>query len=267
MSRQHKIILNAFDIPTRPEHKKQMEPILMYLKHHRRFCFLLTSTLFAFFTSTVALAQVSPSSCGQLRAPGQFGPFDFRTAQSQLPIVENYHFTPVVEALIRGSTNTLPGGDLDYTLRAFPNHHRALSAVVRYGDKMKSLKPPGLNFSVECYFYRALQFRPDDTIVRMIYARYLAKLERTPEAKQQLELATASAGDNAFSHYNIGLIYFDFKDFDKALEQAHKAIKLGFPRTALQEQLQSIGKWAESAAAQPDSPTQPVGSSTPKASQ
>jgi len=81
--------------------------------------------------------------------------------------------------------------------------------------------------------------------VRMIYATYLSKSARAPEAIQQLERATASAGDNAFSHYNIGLIYFDLKQYDRALLQAHKAIELGFRQTALRDQLQSVGKWTE----------------------
>ena len=239
----------------------------MYSKNNKRFIPLVFGTLIAFITSTATIAQVAPSSCGELRPPGQFGPFDYRTAQSQLPIVEKYHFTPTVEALISGSTAELPGNDLDYTLRAFPNHHKALIAMVRYGEKMKSPKPSGLNYPVECYFDRALRFQPDDTIVRMFYARFLSKRERTQEARQQLERATTTAGDNGFTHYNIGLIYFDFKDYDKALVQAHKAIALGFIRPALREQLQGIGKWIEPAILPPDDSNPSVIESIPKATQ
>lgn len=226
----------------------------MYSKNNNRFIFNVFGTLIAIITSTTAIAQSAPSSCGELRSQGQFGPFDYRTAKSQLPIVERYHFTPAVEALIRGSSNELPGADLDYTLRAFPNHHKALISLVRYGEKMNSPHPSGLHYPVECYFDRALRFEPDDTIVRMLYARYLSKLERPQEARQQLDRATTLAGENAFSHYNIGLIYFDFKDYDKALVQAHKAITLGFMQPALREQLQSVGKWTEPAEPQTVSP-------------
>lgn len=222
---------------------------------------MILGALIAIITSTTAIAQVAPSNCGELRPHGQFGPFDYRSAKFQLPIVERYHFTPAVEALIRGSSNELPGADLDYTLRAFPNHHKALISLVRYGEKMKSPHPSGLNYPVECYFDRALRFEPDDTIVRMLYARYLSKLERPQEARQQLDRATTLAGENAFSHYNIGLIYFDFKDYDKALVQAHKAIALGFMQPALREQLQGVGKWIEPAEPHTVSPIDPI--STP----
>ena len=213
----------------------------------RQFDVLLIGLLFAVLGATPVYAQSGDSACGSLSQGAGYGPFDYRTDKPKLGIVEQFHFTPVVEALIRGSTSTLPGADLDYTLRAIPNHHRALMAVVRYGEKMKSPKPSGTGYSVECYFDRALRFRPDDKIVRMIYATFLSKNARTPEAIQQLEQAAASAADNAFSHYNIGLVYFDLKDYDKALAQAHKALALGFPRTDLRDQLRSVGKWSEPA--------------------
>ena len=79
----------------------------------------------------------------------------------------------------------------------------------------------------------------------MLYATYLAKNSRLPEATKQLERATESAGENAFTHNNIGMVYFDMKDYDKALVMAHKSIDLGFPQTTLREQLQSVGKWSE----------------------
>lgn len=220
----------------------------MHFNPSKKFIDQLVYLLMAIFASLPGYAQSDNSACGSLsvkRGGGGVGPFDYQTDKPSLEIVEKYHFTPAVEALIRGSTNALPGADLDYTLRAIPNHHRALMAMMRYGEKMKSPTPPGAHYSVECYFDRALRFRPNDTIARMLYATLLSKNARRPEAIQQLELATVAAAGNAFSHYNIGLIYFDLKDYDKALTQAHKAIALGFPQTALRDKLHSAGKWTD----------------------
>ena len=61
----------------------------------------------------------------------------------------------------------------------------------------------------------------------------------------QLEAVVKTAGDNSFSHYNTGLIYFDIKDYDQALAQAHKAYGLGFLQPALRDQLKIAGKWKE----------------------
>ena len=204
----------------------------------------------AVFALVSALAQTSASNCGPspLAVGGQqggVGPFDYRTEKSKIGIVEQFHFTPVVEALIRGQTTTLPGGDLHYTLAAIPNHHRALISMARYGEKMKSQQPFGVRYSVECYFDRALRFRPNDVVVRMLYATFLTSKARASEALQQLSHATLIAADNAFSHYNIGLVYFDMKEYDKALVQAHTAIALGFPQTILRDQLRAVGKWTD----------------------
>ncbi len=190
-------------------------------------------------------AQSSNSACGSLT--NAYGPYDYRTDRDKLPIVLVNHFTDEVEALIRGKTGERPGGDIDYTLRAIPNNHRALMAMMRLGEKEKKLQPSGSRYTVECWFERAILFRPDDSIVRMIYSSYLKSKERLQEANAQLDIATNYAQDNAFTHYNIGLHYFDLKSYEKALFQAHKAISLGFPQTALRDQLQGVGKWTEPA--------------------
>jgi len=168
-------------------------------------------------------------------------------------MVQNSHFTPEVENLIRGQSGYI-GGDLSYTLNAFPNHHRALMAMVALGEKEKTNQPAHSDHSVECWFQRAIAWAPDDNIVRMIFARYLAKANRANEAEQQLGVAASQAGDNAFTHNNLGLIYFDMKDYEKALFHAHKAYELGLGIPTLREQLKSVGKWSEPAEAPPVEP-------------
>ncbi len=190
------------------------------------------------------LAQPGPESCGSLDN-GQNGPFDYLVERGRkLTVVEEFHFSPMVENLFRGQSGSV-AADLGYTLAVFPNHHRALMAMQRLGEKLKSPQPPGALYTVECYFERALRFRRNDVISRMIYATFLVKNARAAEAVQQLEVAAAAAGDNPFTHNNIGLIYFDIKEYDKALREAHKAIALGYEQLALREQLQKVGKWSE----------------------
>src|SRR4029078_4759000 len=72
-------------------------------------------------------SDVDDFKCGPLKPPGQFGPYDYRTANKDVKeIVEIAHFSRENELIMRGTSTTLPGPDLDYTLRAFPNHARAL---------------------------------------------------------------------------------------------------------------------------------------------
>lgn len=121
--------------------------------------------------------------------------------------------------------------------------------MMRLAEKEKTPKPKGSTYTIECWFERAIRFRPDDTTVRMIFASYLSKNNRVPEATAQLEYVEASAKDNAFTLHNIGLVYFDMKLFDKALIQAHKAMALGFEKQKLKELLEQSGHWKEPATA------------------
>lgn len=192
------------------------------------------------------MASALPPECGTLST--HYGPFDYTTDKPKLPIVENNHFTSNVENLVRGVTGSL-GGELSYTLRAFPNHHRALVAITKYGQRMKSERPGQLAYTISCFFERAIEFRPKDAIVRMLYASYLAKAGRMADAEAQLDTVVAQDINNAFTQYNLGLLFFEIGRHDRALAQAHKAMAMGMPRTELKDQLVAKGLWQEPAAA------------------
>ena len=209
------------------------------------------------FAGFPVFAQVDASFCGPLE--NHFGPYDYRPdkfvrddldSKTTKRLVEGAHFTPRVEQLVGAQSKSMsqsepPGGDIDYTLRAFPNHHRALMSVMKYGERKKSDKPHGLRYTVECYFERALRFSPDDTIARMLFATFLTRKNRLSEAASQLEATAGMAAENPFTHYNIGLVYFDMKNYGKALVQAHRATALGFERTELRDLLKGVNKWQE----------------------
>ena len=204
----------------------------------------LVIVIFGFLLSTrgQAWAEVSDFACGSLQ--NAYGPFDYRSDKAMLPIVEGAHLTPEVVNLVKGKSGYL-GGDIDYTLRAFPNHPTALMAMVRLAAKEKKPKPQGAHYSVECYLYRANRFRSNDAMVKMIYATYLSKNGRSSEALKYLDEAAALKEDNANLNYNIGLVYLDLKQYDKALSYAHRAYDSGFPLPGLRDRLKKIGKWSE----------------------
>jgi tetratricopeptide (TPR) repeat protein len=200
------------------------------------------SLVFLLFLAQESFAEVSDFACGSLK--NSYGPFDYRSDKDKLDIVEGAHFTPEVENLIRGKSGYL-GSDIDYTLRAFPNHHRALMAMVRLGEKERRSTPGGAHYSVECYLYRASRFRPDDGMVKMIYANYLVKNGRSNDALKYLDEVEELGEGNANLYYNMGLIYLDLKISDKALIYAHRAYQMGFPLPGLRDRLKRIGKWSD----------------------
>lgn len=195
-------------------------------------------------TPLLASAQEGVNLCGSLG--NAYGPFDFRYDRDKLPIVIGAHFTPVVEALIRGTTTLRPGGDIDYTLRAIPNHPNALLSMAKLADRERTDQPIGSRYTVDCWFDRAIRFRPDDHVVRMLYANFLTEKKRPDEALRQLEVVRLQlAKDNPLTHYNLGLLYFGLQLHDKALAEAHQALALGYPRTELQEKLRAAGRWKD----------------------
>jgi Tfp pilus assembly protein PilF len=193
-------------------------------------------------TAATTTSVHAASYCGELVS--SYGPFDYRKSEfaENLKTVEAYHFTPEVEKLIKGNTGTI-GGDLAYTLAVFPNHARALTSLARLALKDKTQHLSGAKWSVECYFNRAIRFKPDDAAVRTIYGSYLYRLGRTKDAIEQFEEAVLLEPDNATANYNLGLLNLQKKDYEKALTFAKKADALGFPVTGLKNKLVELGKW------------------------
>lgn len=189
-------------------------------------------------TGPVLAAKVN--YCGELK--NHYGPFDFRSrGPGGFALVEDAHFTAEVENGERGTTGEI-GGDIDYTLRAIPNHHRALETIGRISLRDKKLQMPSAKYPTECYFDRAIRFAPDDAVVRAVYGNFLAKLGRTNEAIRMLEAGADLAPENATINYNLGLLYMKTKKYDKAAEYAEKAYALGFPLPGLRNQLAQVRK-------------------------
>lgn len=196
----------------------------------------------------VALAQAGTAQgaafgCGDLGNP--FGPFDYRIVPTDSRrVVEQHHFTARVETLQQGQSSNL-GGDIDYTLRAMPNHPRALMSMARLSIKEKKERPSGANYSAECYFDRAIRFVPDDPMPHLIYAIYLQEHGRPAEVKQQLKIAEELRKDPTSYDldYNLGLLYLDVGDYERARIAAKRAYALGAPFPALKRKLKAAGKW------------------------
>jgi len=162
-------------------------------------------------------------------------------------MVEDFHFTPGIQSMTKPQNTMMHdmAQDVSYTLGVFPNHPRALLVMHRLALRAKSDPPPGTKVNVECWFDRAVRFRPEDTVVRSLYAQYLGRINRKDDATRQLRLASESAKDNAMSHYNIGLVAMEMGQTELALQQAHRALALGFPRQDLADRLRQANAWAD----------------------
>lgn len=185
--------------------------------------------------------------CGSLE--NAFGPYDYREHKHgtfQLQLVESAHFTKNVENHIsgKGGGRGRQGAmsDLDYTLRAFPNHHRALYSVSLFEIKYK-IPRSDRYYSLDCYFDRAMRFAPTDGVVRLIYGIYYQKIENYEEALKRYKEALQLMPDSSEAHYNLGLLYLKLKDNKQAKYHAIQAYELGFPLPGLKNKLRALGLW------------------------
>ncbi len=214
------------------------------MRHLRSITLALVSG-FALLASLPASAELEAAGCGSLQ--NGYGPFDYTNPvhfRDKLEIVERVHFDGGVENL-RGHALTPQNlaGDIDYTLRAFPNHHRALYTMARYYLTKKKFNRAALRYSANCYFQRAMRFKPDDGVVRMVYGVYLYKAGKLDESAVRFREALQLSPNDAEVHYNLGLVLAKTEKYDDALIHAKKAYELGHPMPGLRNKLKRAGVW------------------------
>lgn len=199
---------------------------------------LVILTAIAMLTSTEARAG---SFAGE-----SYGPFDYANPehrQRYLGVVDGNHFNEDVENLVKGQTGTV-FGDIMYTLRIFPNHHRALNAMARlYHRDGGRPKNASTKVPLDVFFQRAFQFSPRDPIPHMIYAIYFQKAKEYDKALLYYQNAMILEPDSAELHYNLGLLYEEIGDYENSLYHAKKSYEMGYPLAGLRNKLIKAEVW------------------------
>ena len=229
---------------------------------------IILSLVMALTAPVIAIGQdAMESNCGNPYDSGGVGPYDYYDPAlgDDIDLVVTRHFTQYMEEMaINGSTTRqatikeeliggqqLVAGNLDYTLRAIPNHARALYAMGIWQlrirersmqDFMETKVAWGFK-SAECYFKRAVMFAPDDGFVLLAYAIFRHKQGRFDSALEQYREAIRMMPNSAEVNYNIGLLYVEINNLALAREHARKAYKLGYPLPGLRSKLMRLGAW------------------------
>lgn len=177
-------------------------------------------------------------------ARAQKGPYDYSNAEhrrSYLGVVDSNHFNKDVENLVGGMTGSLYD-DLQYTLRLFPNHHRALNSMARLyrrGDGGTENAPR----SLDDFFQAAIRFQPRDPMPHMIYAVHFQKLKDYDKALNYYQNAIKLELYSPSLHYNLGLLYAETEDYEKALYHAKQAYAMGYALPGLRNKLIKAEVW------------------------
>lgn len=180
--------------------------------------------------------------CGGSLGQNSYGrPLDYRDAKDReyLIMIEPFHFTIQVENLERGMTSPLPD-DIHYTLMRFVNHPRALNSMANWQLKY-GFREGKEYFTADCYFERAAAFTPDDPIIYLVWGNYLYRKKEYQRALDIYQEAERLSPDSAEVHYNLGLLYIELKDLEKAKAHADRAYELGHPLPGLQMKLKRLG--------------------------
>lgn len=166
-------------------------------------------------------------------------PIDFNspTDAPEIKLVNDGHFNDDVFALRKGTSSYTPEHDLDYALRHVPNHYGALDAMGRWRLK----HPPSASRyqTADCYFERALLFRPEDPQLHFLYALYLQRAKQHSQARAEYAKAEELGGDDAELYYNRGLLEFDTGNRELARQYAEKAYARGYPLPGLRRKLEA----------------------------
>lgn len=225
--------------------------------HHPLVRWSLTLLLLIAVPMTAAQAQIE-MECAGLDSSGGVGPWDYSDPANHRPsgdapkgrakLVENVHFKPAMRDLnTKKYSPARLSGEFRYTLGIFPNHYVALNSLSKlekhYGGRpaegYKESAP--LKLFADCYFQRAMLFKPDDARVHVVHGIHLHDRGRFSEAIKAYETAESLGEASIMFAYNFGLVLADAKQYDRALEYAQRAYGGGYPLPGLARKLEAAG--------------------------
>lgn len=187
------------------------------------------------------------SSCPSLRDdPTKINDYRSRNSTEFLKwsIEDNWvnHTGPAINRIQAGEVSHGVMADLDFTLRGWPNHLLALKALIDYtlaGGKQYEFP------LIKCYFAHAHRFMPDDVSVFTLEGYLHWKQGDLDQAEKLYLEALRIDESSADVHYNLGLLYFDRSEYEKALTHAQVAYAAGYPLPGLRRKLEEVGGWRD----------------------
>jgi tetratricopeptide (TPR) repeat protein len=141
--------------------------------------------------------------------------------------------------------------EFEFILGEYPNHPRALLLLAEMCSKWKS---PTCN--VDGLFEKAVDVNPRVAATYVVRGLYYHRTGRLDNAIASYNRALELDPNSLNANYNLGLAYFDQKQYARANEAAQRAYLNGAPLPGLRNKLQSVGAWHSLDAAAPTSGNQ-----------
>ena len=185
-------------------------------------------------TCIFALVFASNSSHAMEANTDYFDPNATSDYYAHVQVVEAYHLGQAITKLSERRVSAKD--DLDFILRHFPNHPKALALMVEYG---KQQKDPGIALP---YYQKAVELNPKIASIWSDYGAYQHELKNYDDAIFCFKKAVELKPKNGLYQYNLGLALFEKKDYVGAQDAANQARDFGIPYTALQAKLDALKK-------------------------
>jgi Tfp pilus assembly protein PilF len=194
----------------------------------------------------LACATAAILNCGNLsQAQGQnkanrdfYNPGTGTDEHADWTNAHRFHLQPAFDAMKLGNW-TSARDNFEFILRVFPNSPQALNGISELCDvKWKSRQ-----CDADPWFESAVAVNPSVATTWVIYGIHLQRRKRLSEAIEKFQHALTLQPNNINGRYNLGLAYFDLKDYVKANEQAQMSYALGAPLPGLRDMLKRVGAW------------------------
>lgn len=186
----------------------------------------------------LALLGSCPPAFGQVGNRDYYNPGTSTDEKAIFVNVHEYHLKPAYDAMSRGNSKSAHE-NFEFILQGFPNSPQALNGMSELCvNKWKSPK-----CDADSWFERAVERNPQVAATWTIYGVHLQRKGMLRDAIGKFDHALELKPNDMNAHYNIGLVYFDLKDYDKANLHAQMSYYLGAPLPGLRNKLMRVDRW------------------------
>lgn len=152
--------------------------------------------------------------------------------------VHSYHLQPGIMEMRPGRYDAALQ-HFEFILNAYPNQPEVLNllselCVVRWKSPTCDADP---------WFQKAIAQNPSIARTYLVYGIHQLRKGQPAEAIVTLNRALEMEPDSVNAHYNLGLAYFEVKDYVKANAHAQASYRLGAKVPGLRDKLVKAGHW------------------------
>lgn len=194
-------------------------------------------------------AMLASSSVAFAQAGGHdyYNPGSETDVRANMANAHHFHLQPAFDAMKRGNWKSA-WDNFEFILRFAPNSPQALNGI----SELCVLKWKSPVCDADPWFDKAVAINPSIATTWVLYGIHLQRKKLPAQAVEKFKHALELRPDDINGHYNLGLAYFDLKDYDNANKQAQMSYALGAPLPGLRDMLKRAGAWKPTTAEKSD---------------